>query len=358
MLEAACVLPTDWDRWLAQRGASAGFCQTSAWARINETTNGVKPLWLGVTRNGELRAGALFGIQTQSSHLGRGLRSLFGQVLRGRDERSLVCYEGPVLAHDGQGEAPALLTGLLSQIEAWARENDIRHIRFGGPPPLASWIESAAVADVFAQFGYEMTDWRTALVDLAPDEPTLRGNLKHAARKGIKKCVEAGLHVRRCETHDEFMHQFCAAYHENNSSDDAGAVSRRNEKFWHADAERHYRFFVAEDGDGTVLATLGTYAYNGVATEIMSRRTVASNASNIPAQDLLHWEVMLTHKAVGDRWFNLAGYSPAPATDKEAGIRRFKEKWGGIERRVPQFARRREPAPVRIARKLLSRSHR
>ena len=56
---------------------------------------------------------------------------------------------------------------------------------------------------------------------------------------------------------------------------------------------------------------------------------------------------MLFHKRAGDRYFNLAGYSPAPANEKEAGIRRFKEKWGGDERSVPTFTWTREPPLLR-----------
>jgi lipid II:glycine glycyltransferase (peptidoglycan interpeptide bridge formation enzyme) len=66
----------------------------------------------------------------------------------------------------------------------------------------------------------------------------------------------------------------------------------------------------------------------------------------IPAQDLLHWELMLRSRQLGCRAFDLAGISPDPATPKEVGIRRFKEKWGGeyveyytFERNVVPFSK-------------------
>lgn len=344
-------MPPGWDAWLARQGTAAGYCQTSAWARINEATNAVQPVWFEVARNEGRRAGILLGIGTQHSQ--PGLRPLIARLARGT--RFLVCHEGPVLVPGAEKEAPALLEDLLTQIEGFARQNDVREIRFAGPPPLASWLEQPAATDVFGQFGYRMTEWRTRLVDLTANETLLHGHVKHSVRKGIRKCVDAGVRVRRCESRDEYLQRFCAAYYEKTPAGERNAVARRSEAFWAADRDRHYRFFVAEDRDGTTLATLGTYAFNGVATEIMSLRTRAGQACNLPAQDLLHWEAFLAHKAAGDRWFDLAGYSPDPQTEKEAGIRRFKEKWGGVERLVPRFARSREPAAVRLARRLLAR---
>ena len=106
---------------------------------------------------------------------------------------------------------------------------------------------------------------------------------------------------------------------------------------WNIDGGRHYRFFVAQDANGRVLATLGSYRFNRLATEIMSHRTDASFEENLPAQDLLHWHMFKAHKSAGDRWFNLAGYSPDPGNHKEAGIRRFKKKWGGREVSVSKY---------------------
>jgi lipid II:glycine glycyltransferase (peptidoglycan interpeptide bridge formation enzyme) len=107
---------------------------------------------------------------------------------------------------------------------------------------------------------------------------------------------------------------------------------------------------VVEDSGGNVHAVLGTYCYQGIVTEIMSGRTNFGKSSNVPAQDLLHWEAMLYHKRSGDRYFNLAGYSPNPANEKEAGIRRFKEKWGGREISVPSYTLIHEPRYVRAGR--------
>ena len=88
----------------------------------------------------------------------------------------------------------------------------------------------------------------------------------------------------------------------------------------------------------------------------MSGRTSVGRACNLPAQDLLHWAAFQRHKNAGDRWFNLAGYSPAPINAKEDGIRRFKAKWGGREIAIPQYTRDDPPLRFRLLRRLAGRA--
>jgi hypothetical protein len=115
---------------------------------------------------------------------------------------------------------------------------------------------------------------------------------------------------------------------------DARAMVRKGLLMYDLDQQGAYSWLVAVGPEGTSLGTLGTYRHAGVATEVMSSRDpgVAS-----PAQDLLHWEAMRRHRDAGDEVFDLAGMSPDPATGKEEGIRRFKEKWGGAVVPAPQY---------------------
>jgi lipid II:glycine glycyltransferase (peptidoglycan interpeptide bridge formation enzyme) len=83
------------------------------------------------------------------------------------------------------------------------------------------------------------------------------------------------------------------------------------------------------------------YVFNGVATETASALTAHAYSQKIPAQDLLHWEMMLEAKRMGCHTFNLAGVSPNPIDPKSEGIRRFKEKWGGTFFEYTRFERTR-----------------
>lgn len=347
-----CMLPQDWDNWLCSQRDRAGFCQSSAWARIHRELNGSNSYAISVNRDGQRVAGALVTLRVAAlNNLG------FGDWLRlrlaGQAGGTLECFEGPVLP---DGNLSECLADVLSQVGALAKRLGVNQIRFAGAPPVASWAGSEEADRIFRKFGYGATDWLTSIIDLLQDEEILRRNLKQAARKGIRKSLEAGLTVSLCNSYDQFIGSFCKAYYESTGVGEITSVISRNEAFWRADIDRAYRFFVVEDRDGNIHATLGTYRYQGVVTEIMSGRTDIGKSSNLPAQDLLHWEAMLFHKREGDHYFNLAGYSPHPATEKEAGIRRFKEKWGGREVAVPSYTWTNEPGYARAARWLRAKA--
>ncbi len=343
-------LPPDWDDWLASQGNRAGFCQTSMWAGIHAAVNRATSHVICVDRNGLRVAGALVSLRPagETNAMDR-IRS----HVAGNASGTLECFEGPVLP---DGDVKDALADVLSQVDVLAKRLSVNYVRFAGAPVLAPWAGSEDASRVFQEFGYRETPWLTSVVDLAPDEDALRRSLKQAARKGIRKSQDAGLNVRLCESREDFIGVFCKAYNEDIDGAGASSDTLRDEAFWRANRSGSYRFFVVEDSGGNVHAVLGTYNYNGLVTEITSGRTAFGKSSNLPAQDLLHWEAMLHHKRIGDRYFNLAGYSPNPVSEKEAGIRRFKEKWGGREISVPAFVRLREPGYVRVGRWLRAKA--
>jgi hypothetical protein len=341
------TVPIAWDEWLSHLTCEASFCQTSAWAKLSVSLNGADPYFFEVLRNGKRVAGALLSLRRPNvRHMSITQRAK--AILSGDNAGWLSCFQGPVLSGPDKTGA---LAEILVQVDALAAHIGARGIRFHGPPPVSDWTDDEAVLNVFRDYNYVYSPFFTALVDLDPSEDEVFGRFKHAARKGIRKCKRSGVQIAQCQTREAFIQDFCVPYYDD--ADDLPDQSR-NLAIWDVGSQ-HYRFFVAKDAQGRVLATLGTYNFNGLATEIMSHRTKASFEENLPAQDLLHWHIFKVHKAAGDRWFNLAGYSPDPATPKEAGIRRFKEKWGGRKASVPVFTKEFPSLSRRTWRALTSR---
>ena len=334
-------IPNDWDEWLTTRETDAGFHQSSAWAEITAALNDAKSYVLTVEDGRNRVGGMLVSLRPAKyrswAHLGR-------TWIMGRGRGVLECLGGPLL---GGADPAATLANLLEQFDRLARALGIGYLRFTTVPP-ADWVTNPNIAEVFGRFNYRLEPWLTSIVDLSPSESELHRNIRQSARKGIRKSREADLSVVLCRTLDDYVQDFCKPYHEAVAADGRWRPEgAREAQRWLIDRGRHYRFFVVKDGTGTVHATLGTMSYNGMATEILSTRTLAGRQTNLPAQDLLHWEVMLAHRTAGDRYFNLAGYRAMPRDDKEAGIRRFKEKWGGREVPYPEFIRGDRPFLVR-----------
>ena len=318
-------IPPDWEDWLISIGEHAAFCQSTTWAEIDAQANGTKPHVVSVDKSAGICIGALIGSQNVI-HCD-GPRSWL-RWLRGRGSvLALNCFEGPVIApHADQND----LICFLDAVDMLAVNLGAGVVRFI-TPPAAGWVgHDSFIENSFKNYGYKATSWCTALVDLIPDEDAIFARINRSARKGIRRCKKDNVSVKQCVTEAEFLNDFCSTYYVASGKNPLGQphLTRRALAMWRL-GRGAYRFFIARSGDGHVLGTLGSYSFNGFATEIMSSRTAESDSRHLPVQDLLHWELFRTHKALGDHLFNLAGFSPSPSTPKEAGIRRFKEKWGG-----------------------------
>jgi hypothetical protein len=110
------------------------------------------------------------------------------------------------------------------------------------------------------------------------------------------------------------------------------------ESLWFRGHGETHRYFASLDENDQVMAVLGMTVYNGMAREFNSAMSPQAYAKRLPAQDLLHWEMILSAKALGCTTFNLSGVDPNPE-GKAVGIRQFKEKWGGEYKEAPRYGK-------------------
>jgi len=328
------VPPPDWDASLAVAGSEAGLLQSSFWGSLMAALGRGHPLYLTV-RDGEKVVAMLLAIHSNRSVAGKGraLRVLTTLVGMGRIEFS----DGPVIL-DGS-MACAAVDALLEWLSRYARRQGVRIIRSSGLSPSSPLAGDGQLAAAYTARGYETTPWATYLVDLRLDEEALFMSLDHAARKGIKKAGREGVHVRALTDWDDYRNSFLLPYlgwtRGAEAHDEDLATAGR---IWeHPGHHELYCYYVAEANDGTVLAALGMYLFNGVATEITSGVAPAAIERKLPAQYLLHWEMFLEARRAGCHTFNLAGVAPQPASPKEENIRRFKKKWGGRHVQFDRF---------------------
>jgi lipid II:glycine glycyltransferase (peptidoglycan interpeptide bridge formation enzyme) len=318
----------EWAAWLSGQGLQAGFGQSPTWARLRGISQGAKAYLIGVKENGRRVAGALL------LHCKPQPRDHF--MLRASKIGVVECLGGPVLPVDA---TPEQLAELLDRIEALVIQLRASHLSFVARPPAAIW--SDRLSEVFAARGYRQTSVCTSLIDLTPDMDAMFAGFDPAARKGVRKCEKRGLLITECKDWTSYYTEFLLPFY---SSVGHEALTSRGEEtermIWDEQARSGlYRFFVARTEGGPVLATLGTHTFNGLATEIASGRTQEGLKSDLPAQDLLHWHAFGVHKSAGDLMFDMAGFSATPSSPKEAGIKRFKEKWGGRTVEIPSYHR-------------------
>ena len=336
------IYPTsaaDWDP-LILRAAHSNLLQSHYFARLHHRIDRATPVFLQVVDAGEpLSFLLLLHKLPYDRHLRRVRRNLAARLLGSQDE-TIEWLDGPVFMCTERLAAAA--TGvLLDWIEEYVEQNRrIGEVRCQGLPHISDLAGSDLIAEQFLAHNYSVSSWGTFLVDLTADVDVLWKNLNRAARKCINKCRRENVQVRHVTDPHEYWRSYARIKKETGHPVNPKHVAQA---VLEEDTEHYYARFVAMQ-DNQVLATLGAYLFNGVATEVASSLSHVAREASLPAQDLLHWELMLYAKTQGCHTFDLAGVNPDSTDPKDAGIRRFKEKWGG---RYVEFYRYEKRLPPR-----------
>lgn len=306
--------PVGWENDVVFAGEESGLLQSVYWSRVIGRLDDAVTWYVSVEDGGSPVRGG-FSIQQNMDRLSKQKHSLFP---------NLTCLDGPFAASSPSVEA---LKAMLVEVKRLALHSRCRSIRIAPPPRSALALDQECV-EAFRKEGFAPSKWATYIVDLRPDEDALFMSVKHAVRKCVKKCQRAKVTLRKMETFEELRDVYWDALNQAHKHFGLPESPCLQEP-WDEDTDNLYHYYCAVDAEGKVLACLGMYIFNGVATEVASAITPLAYESKIPAQDYLHWEMMVEAKRMGAAQFDLAGVSPAPSSPKEEGIRRFKEKWGG-----------------------------
>jgi len=320
-------------------GGETNLCQSVMRARVLKKLDSAKPIFLRVLDGNELIASLLvfhkIPFDRQRKRRLWNVESIFTGNFRGW----LEWHDGPIFY--SKNRAVQALSELLQWIDSYGMKKRLGTVANACMAHTSEFSASYQIKYVFEDNCYDASKWGTYLVDLWPDEETIWASLKQAARKSIKKAKRNDIIARKIDGIDDFR----TCYYEPYLSVKNSAPSFETYRVvFDEDLDNLYSFYVVENLKGVTLGTLGMYMFNGVATEIMSALTPEAFEQKIPAQDLLHWEMILEAKRKGCHTFDLAGVNPNPQTPKEIGIRRFKEKWGG--RYIEYYTYKKEMYPA------------
>lgn len=303
------LIPDDWDEVVGSAPSLNGFLHSSLWAKINQAVHDVEPLFI-IDDAGSFAL--MIGV----------LCKKYSSCIPFIKRRKVMAESSnaPVV-----NDAKSLKKAVMA-VEAVLRGRGYVQVRIRESDGLLQDIEGEEA--VYRELGYKKEPWCSAVLDLSIGEEELFGTFKHAVRKAIRKCEKEGVEISFLSGAEEIRKNFYDPYLSETGR--KGMSDDQWQSYIQADQYDCYSYVVAKK-DGNLLGLLGSYAFNGVATEATSCITQKGWDSKLPVQDLIHWKMFCHHIKRGDKWFDLAGYSPNPQTPKEKGIKVFKEKWGGNE---------------------------
>jgi len=313
------VSPSGWAEAIAVAGGWNPLFSSEVWADYLMRWAGCRPRYVLVSAQDGTRLAAWLVFVADLAVFRRGWKRLACQPLQGL-AREVVWFAPPVLYHPSQAEAVSrVLAEWLQRAAA-----PVPFVRVAGGP----WLSGVATP-------LRIETWATYLVDCQGPEDELWRRLKHSARKSVRKAQERGLTVRRLQSRDEIP-SYCRFAARAARASGRALVEPDLPMAWDClRPQARLEFFVAELG-GECVSGLGVRGQGAWISEVGSYQSVRDRAEQLGAQDLIKWEVIRWARSCGIRWFDLAGVNPEPATAKQAGIRQFKEKWGGCYVEFPR----------------------
>jgi len=324
----------EWDKYLLVN-KYAGFLQSFCWAQLLRIAYGFKPVFLEVQNEDNPVAYMLFH-EGFSYRRSKKIAYRLLSPLRRFFTKYMVSSGGPVILDESRTEE--IFSSLLEWLNKYVKENHVRSIQLTPFSYNESYTDNPSIEKIFGSFGYSSKRWATYLVDLKQDEEKLWYYIKHSARKSLNQVMKMNLMVKKAENYEEYIEKFLLPYNQMEKE-----FGRAEIPLWYVEKledsdlkDKYYHYFYAEM-DGNIAGVLGMYVYNGYAGEIMSSTSQYAYDNKIYAQDLLHWEMFKFAKKLGCHTFDLAGVNPNPQTDKERGIKQFKEKWGGEYREYSMY---------------------
>lgn len=338
---------------LLKRTGSGHFFQTWQWAELCGELYGSEPRFLTL---GGPEAGDEAALVIQKTRLGAfrrpGLMSAMQRALPGGLAPVVFRWrQGPVLiVSEGQRR---LLAAMFDEVEELARQDGVVAVE---EVTMAGYADaySSDLADFLCQRGYEANQAATYLVDLRLPDDEMLDACHRSVRKNLRRCTREGVKVGRA-VEEKGWHEFARLFIASRARQGLFVPSQRHvllhDEMLNGRDERLMELFLAYH-NGRAIGALAVLSFNGWLTEAMSANSEYALQHSLPVQDLLRWEIMRWAKTEGFHTFDLAGVAPHPKSDKEAGIRRFKAKFGGRYLEYKTYTKVFRPALYKIIKAL------
>lgn len=318
---AATDAPDGWDDFLKAHGGT--IYQSMAYARYVRAI-GMNPRFIRCTTDGQTKA------QLMVVESSRPFQLLYDQPLAG----FTLPLARRFLAEDRAVYGPA-----YSDVAA-GRDAVKEAVRCARQQHARFWMSSSPVqsdATVFEGAGLASKPWATFLVDLGQPLEALWQNVDKAARKLVNRTREDGVTIREAQS-DADLKAYLDVMNEGRKRNGVRPYDLRGTRafFEHFVRCGLGRVLLAEK-EGRALATLGITHFNGYINEWGAGQSDYALQNKIYASDLIKWHVIEWGQKSGMRYYDLTGVNPEPATPKEQGIFRYKEKWGGVLKNYSEY---------------------
>ncbi len=173
---------------------------------------------------------------------------------------------------------------------------------------------------------FSIKQWATFVIDLKSDSNAIWNKMeKHSARKNIERSLSRNVIVKPMKKDD-----LVDLYHleMNNSKIDNSITLSHMEMQWDILQPVKYSGFMAYLDDKPIGA-MKFSSFNNYINEFEIVRDKLDYNEKLYSQDLIKWNLIELGINNNCNYYDLSGVNPTPISEKDKGIYRYKEKWGG-----------------------------
>jgi len=305
-------LPEWWDDYPS---AGRDFFQSSAWGLFLEKTAEMKPIYIFAKKNDSI-TGVLLAYYTP-------LR------LRKKEEGgtivasvpSLRWHQGPVLSDpNDKNVLYALVKTLLS-------ERKIKLKIHGDPPYIYQPEIGEQFPFVAKELGLKSKKWATYVLDVQKPVDDLWNSIRGKERTAIRKLRKADLEIKWLKEKD-IESYFALLKKYRKGSKLTLPPFYPNKILWEILGEEKLKMpsvFINNE----VQSIFPIIIFNNVCKFFALAQNPDLVGPDRSINDIIQWNIIERLSIDGIKYYDFAGVSPNPLSEKEKGIKHFKAKWGG-----------------------------
>ncbi len=168
--------------------------------------------------------------------------------------------------------------------------------------------------------------WATFMIDLSESLDVIKERMhKHSAQKNIRRSENRGVTINEITKKDlPTIHNLIQK-----TKGESKTASIEDVKImWDCLHNIGMHGFLAYYEDKPIGGIMAS-SFNGYINEFGIARTQKDSEDKLYSQDLLKWYIINWGTKNNLKYYDLTGVNPNPQNEKEKGIFRYKEKWGG-----------------------------
>lgn len=312
--------PTNWDTHLAKNPTSSLY-QSWYWAKIYEDVFDSKPFFLlAKNTSGKVIGQLLVFIHTKYFwiHANPIIKKLYPKFNLG----SIISWNyGPII-HD-KNNANEINRKFLKSLDKLAIENNVIMIKG------SSSLEFEIMNDVpFLENNFQVQDWGTYVIDLTQEKNIIYNNLDKKTRYDIRKSEKFGLLFEIADKKDTLDEYIELKHKEREQSNQKTIrIPLYNEKYWnYLFYNDRLKLFVARHNGKIVSGILAIEFFGHLIQHGVLNLRNDLLAGSFVTWNAIKWSIDNNYKT-----FDMGGFNPNPASEKEKNIDFFKSKWSGNE---------------------------